>query len=83
MFLPAGKASMEWAERLRSAPGLILVANDTAAGFVDAIGQEGVITRISLDAAGAAIWCAFDAARLAALTAVWIAEILSEKRVSA
>jgi len=83
LFLPAGKASMEWAERLRSAPGLIPVADAAAAGFVDAIGQEGVLTRISLDAAGAAIWCAFDAARLAALTAVWIAEILSEKRVSA
>jgi aspartate-semialdehyde dehydrogenase len=82
LFLPVGEARMEWAERLRSAPGLILVANDEAAGFVDAVGQEGAITRMSLDAAGAAIWCAFDAARLAALTAVWIAETLSEKRVS-
>ena len=82
LFLPAGEARMEWVERLRSAPGLILVANDAAAGFVDAVGQEGAITRISLDGAGAAIWCAFDAARLAALTAVWIAERLGEKRVS-
>jgi aspartate-semialdehyde dehydrogenase len=79
LFLPADEAKRDWAERLRSAPGLILVANDEAAGFVDAVGQEGAITRLSLDDAGAAIWCAFDAARLAALTAVWIAEVWSEE----
>ena len=78
LFLPADDESREWAERLRSAPGLIVVANDDAAGFVNAVGQEGAITRISLDDSGAAIWCAFDAARLAALTAVWVAETLSE-----
>jgi aspartate-semialdehyde dehydrogenase len=82
LFLPANQAKMEWAERLRSAPGLILVADDEAAGFVDAVGHEGAITRISSDAAGAAIWCAFDAARLAALTAVWIAETLSQEQAS-
>ena len=67
LFLPAAESTIECAERLRSAPGLILVVNDDAAGFVDAVGQEGAITRMSLDSAGAAIWCAFDAARLAAL----------------
>jgi aspartate-semialdehyde dehydrogenase len=80
LFLPTGATRMEWVERLRSAPGLILLTNDDVAGFVDAVGQDGAITRISLDSAGAAIWCAFDAARLAALTALWIAETLSEKR---
>ena len=79
MFLPADTGSKQWAERLRSAPGIILVANDQAAGFVDAVGQEGAITRITLDDAGAAIWCSFDAARLAALTALWIAEAISQK----
>jgi aspartate-semialdehyde dehydrogenase len=82
LFLPAGETRMERAERLRSAPGFILVANDSGTGFVDAVGQDGAIARISLEAAGAAIWCSFDAARLAALTAVWIAETLSEKPVS-
>jgi aspartate-semialdehyde dehydrogenase len=82
LFLPAGAAGIEWVERLRSAPGLILVGNDDTAAFVDAVGQEGAITQVSVDAAGVAIWCAFDAARLAALTAVWIAERLGEKRVS-
>jgi aspartate-semialdehyde dehydrogenase len=76
LFLSGDGAKTEWAERLRSAPGLILVANDDAAGFVDAVGQEGAITRLSLEDAGAVIWCSFDAARLAALTALWIAEAL-------
>lgn len=79
LFLPADEAMREWAERLRAAPGLIVVANEDTAGFVDAVGHEGAITRLSLDDAGAAIWCAFDATRLAALTAVWIAETLSER----
>jgi aspartate-semialdehyde dehydrogenase len=82
LFLPARETNAQWTEPLRSAPGLILVANDDAAGFVDAVGRDGAITRASLDPAGAAIWCAFDAARLAALTAVWIAELLSEKLAS-
>jgi aspartate-semialdehyde dehydrogenase len=79
MFLPVDQAKSEWAERLRSAPGLIVVADEGAAGFVDAVGQEGTITRISMGEAGAAIWCAFDASRLAALSAVWIAETLIDR----
>jgi aspartate-semialdehyde dehydrogenase len=79
LFLRSDDTSKDWPERLRSAPGLILVANQEAAGFVDAVGQEGAIARISVDEAGAAIWCSFDAARLAALTAVWIAETVSQQ----
>jgi aspartate-semialdehyde dehydrogenase len=79
MFLERDEARKEWVERLRSAPGLILVADQESAGFVDAVGQEGAITRIALDDAGAAIWSTFDAARLAALTALWIAETISGK----
>jgi aspartate-semialdehyde dehydrogenase len=76
LFLPAGETKTQWAERLRSAPGLMMVANEDAAGFVDAVGQEGAFTRISMHDPGVAIWCVFDAARLAALTAVWIAEAI-------
>jgi aspartate-semialdehyde dehydrogenase len=76
LFLPRGESQTSWPERLRSAPGLLLVNPGDAAGFVDAVGQDGAITRITLDEAGASVWCAFDAARLAALTAVWIAETL-------
>ncbi|HJU10939.1 MAG TPA: hypothetical protein VJ728_08675 [Candidatus Binataceae bacterium] len=82
LFLPAHEAGAKWPELLRSAPGLIVVANDDATGFVDAVGQEGAITRISMENSGAAIWCVFDAARLAALTALWIAETLSQSPVS-
>jgi aspartate-semialdehyde dehydrogenase len=82
LFLPADPTKPEWTERLRSAQGLILVSNEDGAGLVDAVGQDGAITRISMDDAGAVIWCAFDSARLAALTAVWIAETLSAEPVS-
>jgi len=81
LFLPPEEAAIGWPERLRSAPGLIVVANDEASGFVDAVGQEGAITRLSMDSKGAAIWCAFDATRLAALTALWIAETVSKSQV--
>jgi aspartate-semialdehyde dehydrogenase len=79
LFLRANETTMDWPEHLRSAPGLIMIANHEAAEFVDAVGQDGAITRMTLDDAGAAIWCTFDAARLAALTAVWIAEAISGK----
>jgi aspartate-semialdehyde dehydrogenase len=82
LFLPTGDESNEWAARLRSAPGIILLESDEAAGLVDAVSQEAVIVRMTQKPAGAALWCAFDAARLAALTAVWIAEAVSEKRVA-
>jgi aspartate-semialdehyde dehydrogenase len=83
LFVPPNEAQKEWATRLRSAPGLIVVESDSAAGFVDAVGQDAAITRMSADSAGAAIWCAFDAARIAALTALWIAETLGARRASA
>ena len=82
LFSPIHEGRAKWPELLRSAPGLIVVANDDATGFVDAVGQEGAITRISMEDSGAAIWCVFDAARLAALTALWIAETLSQSPVS-
>jgi aspartate-semialdehyde dehydrogenase len=82
LFLPARQMKTEWSELLRAAPGLIVVANDDVGGFVDAVGQDGALTRISLDEAGAVIWCSFDAARLAALTAVWIAETLRQEAAS-
>jgi aspartate-semialdehyde dehydrogenase len=66
------------AERLRAAPGLLLVeGQEGGAGVVDAIGQEAILVRPDLERAGASIWCAFDSARLAALGAVWVAEKFS------
>ena len=68
----------EWPQRLRSGPGVILVESDEASGFIDAIGQEAVLVRMGMPAAGgSAIWCTFDGARIAALSALWIAETIA------
>ena len=74
LFVPRRDDSGQWAERLRAFPGLILVESTESSGFVDAVGQEAIIVSLSQTAAGAALWCVFDAARLAALTAIWLAE---------
>jgi aspartate-semialdehyde dehydrogenase len=74
LFLPANGESGEWPMRLRSAPGIILVESDEAASFVDAVGQEAVIVRMTQNHNAVSLWCTFDAPRLAALTAVWVAE---------
>ncbi|HZO81319.1 MAG TPA: hypothetical protein VFB33_06450 [Candidatus Binataceae bacterium] len=71
-------APAELPARLRAAPGILMMESEEAkASVIDAIGQEAVLVRLSVHGAGAAIWCAFDSARLAALDAVWIAEKLA------
>ena len=70
---PTDPASL--AARLRAAPGLLLVEGEEgSAGVIDAVGQEAILVVLSQQPAGAAVWCAFDSARLAALDAVWVAE---------
>jgi aspartate-semialdehyde dehydrogenase len=76
IFLPRTSDASEWEERLRTAPGIILNESSEALSVVDALGQEAILTRFKLTPSGAAISCAFDAARLAALSAVWLAEVL-------
>ncbi len=77
LFVRTTRPPENLSHSLRSAPGLIVTDNEDATGFVDAVGQEGAIARVGLNDTGATIWCTFDAARLAALTAVWIAEALT------
>lgn len=78
VLIPDPPAPAELAARLRAAPGLLLVeGDDGGASVIDAIGQEAVLVKLTIQAAGAAVWCAFDSARLAALDAVWIAERLA------
>jgi hypothetical protein len=67
----------EWPERLRSAPGTILLPDREGAGLVDAVGQEAVLVKMSATSAGTSIWCVFDGSRLLALSAVWIAETVT------
>ncbi len=63
--------------RMRSAPGILLLEDDApAAGVIDAIGQEAASVRGAARPGGVVVWCVFDAARLAALSAVWVAESL-------
>lgn len=78
VLIPGAEASADLAGRLRAAPGLLLVEDEEgAASVIDAIGQEAVLVTLISHAAGAAVWCAFDSARLAALDAVWVAEKLA------
>ncbi|HLW69551.1 MAG TPA: hypothetical protein VKS22_02910 [Candidatus Binataceae bacterium] len=77
LFLPLAAETSQWAAQLRAAPGIILVESGEASSFVDAAAQEAVIAKLTVTPAGVAIWCVFDAARLAALSAIWIAETVS------
>lgn len=75
VMIPDPPAPAGLAARLRSAPGLLLVeGEEDGSSVVDAIGDEAVLVTVRMREAGAAIWCAFDNVRLAALDAVWIAE---------
>jgi aspartate-semialdehyde dehydrogenase len=64
----------DWIERLREAPGVLLREQDEPLSIIDAAGQEAIMVRAERVPAGAALWCVFDNARLAALIALWIAE---------
>jgi aspartate-semialdehyde dehydrogenase len=78
VLIPAPTDPDNLATRLRSAPGLLLVAGEErSAGVIDAVGHEAILVMLRAEPAGASIWCAFDSARLAALDAVWVAEKLS------
>ena len=77
IFLPYRVDLPEWSGRLREAPGLILVESGEASGSVEAAGQEAVIVKLTASPAGAVLWCVFDAARVAALSAIWVAETVS------
>ena len=66
----------DWIVRMRAAPGILFIEGDDPAGFVDAVGQEAVIVRMRPGGNGAVMWCVFDSARVAATTALWIAESL-------
>jgi aspartate-semialdehyde dehydrogenase len=72
---PMGDAR-EWIAKMRAAPGILFIEGDDPAGFVDAVGQEAVIVRMRPSGNGAVMWCVFDSARVAATTALWIAESL-------
>lgn len=75
-LIPPSAEATDYAERLRSAPGLLFVEDPEAIGVMDAIGQEAIVVRMDHQAGGTVLFAAFDNARLAALVALWIAENL-------
>jgi aspartate-semialdehyde dehydrogenase len=76
IHLPPLAEAESYAERLRTAPGILFVEDKKPLGVIDALGQEAIVVRIDRQPAGTAIFAAFDNARLAALIAIWIAENL-------
>jgi len=77
LHVPARDDMREWPARLRAAPGIILVESDDATGFVDAATHDAAVVRMHEYPGGAVFWCVFDSARIAALSAIWIAESLA------
>jgi len=78
VLIPDVADTQNLAADLRAAPGLVVLeGGQENPSVVDAIGQEAVLVVVTLQPAGAAVWCAFDATRLAALDAVWAAEKLA------
>ncbi|HUY17758.1 MAG TPA: Asd/ArgC dimerization domain-containing protein [Candidatus Binataceae bacterium] len=75
--LPMAPGIETWSERLRAAPGLMLVEEEMPPSVIDSAGQEAIVVSLHRSPHGAALWCVIDNARLAALCAVWIAENLS------
>ena len=74
--LPRSSESAAWRERLRAAPGILLVEDGKPLGVIDALGQEAIVVRMNESEGGVTLFCAIDNARLAALNALWIAENL-------
>ena len=75
LSLPAAATNAAtWPERLRVAPGVIVSQSAEAVNFVGAAGQEAVLVKLNSGPASATLWCVFDAPRLIALSAIWIAE---------
>jgi aspartate-semialdehyde dehydrogenase len=64
----------QWLENLRATPGILLIEEGQPLSIIDAVGQEAIHISAEQSGAGVSLWCAFDNTRLAALTAVWIAE---------
>ena len=75
--LEAPAAQNDWIEKLRSAPGLIVVDNAAQSALARAIGQEAILVSGRSTGAGASIFCALDNTRRTALGAVWIVENLA------
>jgi aspartate-semialdehyde dehydrogenase len=75
--MPARAEIHDARELLRGAPGLLLAEEGEALGVIDAVGQEAIVVSVEESAQSLSLWCVFDNTRLAALGALWIAEMLA------
>jgi len=73
LCVPHRFCAVDWRERLRSAPG-VLLQEDEPAELIDAVNQDAVIVSVAEEKSARLIWCVFDNLRLAALCALWTAE---------
>lgn len=64
-------------ELLRVAPGILIAEEGEPLGVIDAVGQEAIVVSVETRADSLSLWCVFDNTRLAALGALWIAEMLA------
>jgi aspartate-semialdehyde dehydrogenase len=64
-------------ELLRAAPGLLVAEEGEPLGVIDAVGQEAIVVSVETRPQSVSLWCVFDNTRLAALSALWIAETLA------
>jgi aspartate-semialdehyde dehydrogenase len=62
---------------LRAAPGLLVAEEGEPLGVIDAVGQEAIVVSVETRPQSVSLWCVFDNTRLAALSALWIAETLA------
>jgi len=74
IFIPASSATDGWRDRLSAAPGILLLEEQDPAGIVDAVNQEAICISAKSGPSGLALWCVFDGARRAAMSALWAAE---------
>ncbi len=75
--IPADGGGESMVELIRGAPGILLTEEGEPLSVIDAVGQEAILLQAETRARGLSLWCVFDNVRLAALTALWIAETLS------
>ncbi len=76
IIMPKVSGMDSWRDRLRSAPGLMLVENERPPSVIDPAGAEAVAVQFEIGGNGASLWCVIDNARIAAMCAVWAAENL-------
>ncbi|MCL5043758.1 MAG: hypothetical protein M1336_00470 [Deltaproteobacteria bacterium] len=66
----------QWPARLGVAPGFALAQSGAGLSALDAVGCQAALCSLDRQSGATTLWAVFDGARLAALSAVWIAENL-------